>query len=151
MSASKRVILKNKVISLLKAKDCTGLTVDMSGVGECNFIFTRENRYVKTIDEFYYNVDLKNDQRVFWDCYTSHDYDNLLKSPEFQNLIERTGMEFVRCGGGYVTDYSMADDEFSFRDEIEIKLYLKAGSSQRIYELDLDRMELSEDYFEYHI
>lgn len=146
ISASRRKILKDKIISLLNAKDCTSLTVDMTGVGEYSFIFTRENEYVKTVDEFYYNVDFENNQRVFWDCYSCHDYDNLVKNLRFQNLVKRSGMEFVRCGGGYSTDYSMADDEFTFRDEIDLRVFFMAGSSERIYKLDLDRMELSEDY-----
>lgn len=146
MSSSQRKILKDKIVSLLNARDCTGVTADVLGFGECSFIFTRQNEYIKTVDEFYYNVDLQNNRRVFHDCYTRHDYGNLVKNPEFQNMVKRTGMEFVRCAGGYVTDYSMADDEFSFGDEIELRVYLKAGSSERAYELDLDRMELSEDY-----
>lgn len=58
-------------------------------------------------------------------------------------------MEFIECRGGYVTDYSMASDEFTFRDEIDVEVFFRVGSSKRPYQLDLNRMELSKDYFEY--
>lgn len=148
ISDSKRRVLKNKVKSLLNARDCVSLNVE-DGFDGCIFTFTRENEYIRTVDEFEYYPSMSNDKRVFHECYTTHNYDNLLKSPRFQDMIEKTGFEFIGCNGGYVTDYSMADDEFTFKDEIEVKVLFKVGSRERSYVLDLEKMKLSEDYFEY--
>ncbi len=64
-------------------------------------------------------------------------------------MIRKSGMKFIECAGGYVTDYSRADDVFTLKDEIRVKIYFKAGPKERMYILDLDRMELDEDYFEF--
>ena len=140
--------LKNKIMSFLNAKDCTGLTVD-GGMGEYVFIFTRENKYVCTTDEFILLTDGEPIDRLFHDCYSSHNHDNLLKDSRFNAMIKKSGMEFIRCGGGYVTDYNRVEDEFSLKDEIRVKVYFKLGSKERMYILDLDKIELDEDYFEF--
>ncbi len=57
-----RLILKNKIMSFLKAKDCKSLTVD-GGMGEYVFIFTRENEYVRTTDEFELFTEVENSSR----------------------------------------------------------------------------------------
>lgn len=142
-----RLNLKNKIISFLNAKDCTGLTVD-GGMGEYILIFTRENEYVCTTDEFVLLTEAENSQRVFHDCYSSHNHDKLLKDSRFNAMIKKSGMEFIECAGGYVTDYSRVKDDFTLKDEIRVKVYFKVGSKERMYILDLDRMELSDDYFE---
>ena len=143
-----RLVLKDKIMSFLNAKDCTGLTVD-GGLGEYIFVLTRENEYVRTTDEFELLTDVENSSRVFHECYSSHNHDNLLKDSRFNALIRKSGMEFLRCAGGYVTDYSRADDVFTVKDEIKVKVYFKVGSKERQYILDLDRMELSSEYFEF--
>lgn len=51
--------------------------------------------------------------------------------------------------GGYESEYLGREDEFVMIDEINVKASFKAGSKIRSYRLDLDRMELSKDYFEY--
>ena len=43
----------------------------------------------------------------------------------------------------------MARDEFNMLDEVDIKVSFRAGAKNRMYKLDLDTMELSENYFEY--
>lgn len=143
-----RAVLKDKIMSFLNAKDCTGLSVD-GGFGEYVFVLTRENEYVRTTDEFELLTELENTSRVFYNCYSSHNHDSLLKDSRFNAMIEKSGMEFLRCAGGYVTDYSMAKDVFTVKDEIEVKVFFRAGSKERIYKLDLDSMELSKEYLEY--
>lgn len=141
-----RLTLKNKVISFLNAKDCISLTVnDMFDA--YIFVFTRKNEYIETTHEleYYPDFDIK---RIFQDCYTSHNYDNLIRNSRFKGIIKKTGLEFLNCKGGYLCKYSMADDEFTFEDEMDIGVWFKAGSKKRLYKLDLDRMELSSDYFE---
>ena len=143
-----RMRLEAKLISFLNARDCTGLMVE-DGFDEYSFIFTRENEYVKTTDEFIYLPQLADSTRIFFESYAEHYHDGLLRNLRFQDLIERTGMEFLECTGGYVTKYSMADDEFTLIDEVEVNVSFRAGSKRRLYRLDLDSMELSEKYFEY--
>ena len=58
-------ILKDKVMSLLNAKDCTALNVLDHEFGSYSFVFTRENMYVKTTDEFEFRTELENPRRVF--------------------------------------------------------------------------------------
>lgn len=142
LSVSQRVTLKNKLVSFLNARDCTALTVE-GGYGEYIFVFTRQNRYIKTTDEFYYYPDLGELKRIFKEFYTSHDYDNLIKDPGFKRMIEKTGLEFVRCSGGYVAKYLMADDEIIMKDELDISVIFKSDSGETCYALDLDKMELT--------
>ncbi len=145
---AQKVILKNALAALLNSRDCTRLEVNEEGYGYYTFVFTRENEYIKTTDEFEYTLEF-DVRRTFIDCYTSHNYDRLISNPSFRNLIEKTEGEFIRCSGGYETDYSMASDEFSFSDEINLRVIFRVGSFERSYKLDLDRMELSDDYYEY--
>lgn len=150
LSIIQHMKLYNKLIAFLNAKDCTSLNVE-GEFGEYIFKFTRENEYVKTTDEFLYYPIFGDLKRVFKDYYTSHNHDRLIANPRFQSLIRATGLEFIKCDGGYVTEYSIAHDEITMKDEIDIGVWFKAGSKKRNYKLDLDRMELSRDYFEYRI
>jgi hypothetical protein len=143
-----RSALKQKLLSFLNSKDCTGLRAE-EGLGGCDFIITRQNRYVKTTDEFEYIPEFAEFKRIFRECYSSHSHEGLLKDSRFQEMIKKTGMEFIGCGGGYVCRYSSADDEFTLQDEIDVTVSFRVGSITRLYHLDLDRMELSERYFEY--
>lgn len=145
---AQKVILKNALVELMNSRDCTRLDVNEDGYGYYIFVFTCENEYIKTTDEFHYACEF-DVRRTFLDCYTSHNYDRLLANPRFMNLVEKTDGEFIRCSGGYETDYSMASDVFSFSDEINLRVIFKVGSTQRSYKLDLDRMELSDDYYEF--
>ena len=145
---SQYVKLKEKVMSFLDAKDCTGLAVEMD-YGEYDFIFTRENEYIKTTHRFEYFTELELD-RLFSDCYTTHNYDNLVKNPRFQELIRRTGLEFMGCSGGYKVETKYFS-EFIMPDELDLGVNFRVGSKRRHYKLDLDRMELSKEYFEYDL
>ena len=151
LSVSHWTLLKNKLTSFLNSKDCTGLTAVEQGFGQYTFVFTRENEYVRTTDEFVFDSNYEGIRRIFVDCYTYHNHDNLVNNPRFQDLIKKTGMEFIKCVGGYVTDYSMAADEFALKDEIDVRVCFKMGSKERIYRLDLNKMELSKDYSEINI
>jgi hypothetical protein len=147
---AQHINLKGKLMSFLDAMDCTGLEVG-GGYDEYSFKITRENEYIKTVDEFVYYPAFGTLKRVFNDCYTTHYHDNLLKNPRFRNLVGAKGLEFLRCAGGYESKYLMADDEFILLDEIDVGVYFRAGSKERRYTLDLDRMELSKDYMEFNI
>ena len=145
---AQKVILKNAIVSLLNSRDCTRLDVNEEGYGYYTFVFTRENEYIKTTDEFEYSCEF-DVRRTFLDCYTNHNYDGLIADSSFRNMINNAEGEFIRCSGGYETDYSMASDEFRFRDEINLSVIFKVGSAQRSYKLDLDKMGLSDDYYEF--
>lgn len=151
ISVSQWIILKNKLASFLNSKDCTGLTAVEQGFGQYSFVFTRENEYVRTTDEFVFDSNYEGIRRIFVDCYTNHNHDNLVNDSHFQDLIKKTGMEFIKCVGGYVTDYSMAADEFTLKDEIDVRVCFKVGSKERMYSLDLNKMELSKEYSEFNI
>ena len=148
ISYSQYVKLKGKVMSFLDAKDCTGLNV-ISDYGVHDFIFTRENEYIKTTNRFEYFTELELD-RLFADCYTTHNYDNLMNNPRFQDLIKSTGLEFMGCSGGYQVEIKYFS-EFIMVDEINLGVDFRVGSKRRHYKLDLDRMKLSEEYFEYDL
>lgn len=140
------MILKGKIESYLRARDCTGLLLRESH-GSYIFTFTRENEYVKTTDEFEYDLNYMNPTSVFRECYPNHDYTRIIENPEFQKLIKSVGLEFIGCRGGYKTEYTVCPDEFQLKDEIEIYVRFKLGSGKvRVYDLDLDRIKLSEDY-----
>ena len=144
----KAAILKSKVMSYLNAKDCNALEVRSMNGGYI-FAFTRQNKYIKTTDEFDYDPEYDNLRRVFWDCYTNHNHDGLLNDSEFKRLIESVGLEFVGCYGGYVSEYDHINDELKMIDEIDVRVKFKAGEKKyRSYRLDLERMKLDDDYFE---
>jgi hypothetical protein len=149
---AQKQLLKLKVNEFLASRDCNSLEVlTHDNIYEYTFIFTRENEYVRTVDEFEYNAKYENFTRVFWECYQSHYHDKLKANPEFRKMIEKTGLEFLDCRGGYVTDYTSVSDEFRMTGEIRVTVSFRAGSKKRIYDLDLDRMELSRDYREWDL
>lgn len=145
---SKRNALKEKALSFLSAKDCNSLSVHSF----CNgymFVFTRQNEYVQTRDEFYYDPKDDYDTRIFSDCQTSHYHDGLLESPQFKQLIKSTGLEFIGCRGGYVTEFIFWPEEFKMIDKIEVRVYFNVDDKRyRVYDLDLERMQLNNDYYE---
>lgn len=145
----RRMILKAKIESYLKARDCTGLLLRESH-GSYIFTFTRENEYIKTSDEFEYDPHYINPTRVFRECYPNHDHTRLIENPDFQKLIRSVGLEFIDCRGGYKTDYTVCPDEFQLKDEVEVSVRFKLGSGKvRAYDLDLDRMKLSDEYHDW--
>lgn len=138
----KREILKDKVKEFLSNRYCRNLKV-RSYYNMYVFEFTRENRYVKTIDEFYYNPDYDNPKRVFEDSITRHYHDNLLKYSGFKNLVRLTGKELVGCFGGFETELSWAGDTFIFSDEVRVWIQLRGNDSETVsYDLDLENMRL---------
>ncbi|WP_405268034.1 hypothetical protein [Methanobrevibacter sp.] len=148
VSYSQYIKLKEKVMSFLDARDCTGLTVK-EDYGEYDFIFTRENEYIRSTHRFEYFTEFELDC-LFSDCYTTHNYDNLLKNPSFQDLIKRLGFEFMGCSGGYQVKTKYFS-EFIMMDELDLGVNFKVGSKRRRYKLDLEKMKLSEEYFEYDL
>lgn len=149
ISGYQRSLLEGKINSFLKSKDCTRLLVRES-YGSYIFEFTRENEYVRTIDEFIFDPKYENPSRVFWECQPHHYHDKLIANPDFKRLISKMGLEFLHCRGGYVSEYVTLSDEFRMVDEIRISVTFRVGDNTvRIYDLDLDRFELSKEYHEF--
>ena len=149
---AQKQLLKLKVNEYLASRDCNSLEViNHDNYRDYTFVFSRENEYVRTVDEFDYDAKYVNLTRVFRECYQSHYHDKLEANPEFRKMIEKTGLEFLGCHGGYVTDYNTADDRFKMTGDISVTVSFRAGSKKRIYDLDLDRMELSRDYREWDL
>ena len=143
-----RPLLMEKVKEYAGAKDCVDFEVDESNIHYIIFRFTRQNEYVKTVIDFHYDFDYRIHKRIFRDCYVKHYHDALLANPRFKELIKKTGKEFIRCSGGYELDVILAPYDIKLLDEIDISVHFKVGSDQWIYDLDLDRMELSKDHIE---
>lgn len=143
ISSLQKDALRLKLKTFLQARDCTRLSA-REGRGEYVFYLTRENGYVRTVDEFYFDPRDDNMERVFCECITNHTHDGLVKSPEFRELIKKTGLEFIGCRGGYRTEYISIIEGFRLVDEIEIIVYFKVSPHrQRNYRLDLEKMELT--------
>ena len=151
INSAQRQILKAKLESFLKAKDCTRMEARQA-LDEYVFVFTRENGYVRTVDEFYFSPKDQNIDRVFCDSYSSHYHDGLLKSPKFQELIRKTGLEFIECRNGYKTEYQTWPSEYRMVDEIDVIVYFRVSDKrERFYHLDLENMTLKPDYHEYDV
>ncbi|WP_407375601.1 hypothetical protein [Methanobrevibacter sp.] len=142
-----RFILKIKLKSFLNSKDCIRLDVDEIDLGYYLFTFTRQNEFLKTLDEFEFSKDFTRHDKLFIDCISTHSYDGLLNDSCFKELLKRTPMKFERVGGGYECDYSFADDEFTFRNEPEVYVVFNDRGKQTAYDLDMDRMELGKKLF----
>lgn len=143
LSAIQKQALKEKLKTILSARDCVRLEA-REGRGEYIFNVTRQNEYVRTVDEFFFDPREENMTRVFCECLSHHNHDNLLKSPEFKSLIKRTGLEFIECRGGYRTVYISILEGFEMLDEIDVLVYFKLSRNrERVYHLDMERMELT--------
>lgn len=141
-------LLKLKLESYLKAKDVRKLFVRKAN-NEYAFHITRQNRYVKTVDEFYYDPKYVNLTQVFAECITNHTHDGLKSDPRFKALIKSMDYPLHRISGGYVTEYSSWPREFRLIDRIEISLHFRIGEKIRTYRLDIERMSLDENYNEF--
>ena len=148
---SQKLLLKSKLRELLAARDCTGLEARLS-IDEYVFRFTRQNEYVRTVDELYYNPRDATFSRLFCDCMQFHVHDKLLSHPKFKALLRRTPYEFLECRGGYVTQATNYPHKFYFVDEIDVIVYFRVSANkERFYHLDLEKMQLKNDYHEYEV
>lgn len=143
ISAIQKQALKEKLETILGAMDCVRLEA-REGRGEYIFAVTRQNEYIRTVDEFFFDPRDENMTRVFCECLSRHNHDALLKSPEFKSLIKRTNLEFIECRGGYRTVYISIVKGFELLDEIDVLVYFRlSGHRERVYHLDMERMELT--------
>lgn len=146
-----RQFLKSKLEGFLNARDCTGMEA-RAALDEYVFAFTRENKYVRTVDEFHFSPKDENIERVFCDSSNWHNHDGLLKSPEFQELVRKTGLEFIECRQGYMTEYMTWPSQYRMLDEIDVIVYFRVSPKrERFYHLDLENMRLKPDYHEYDV
>ena len=143
-----KFLLWDKLKEYAGAKDCVDFEVDESNIHYIIFRFTRQNEYIKTVIDFYYDHDYRIHKRILNDCRIYHYHDGLLANPRFKKLIKSTGREFIRCSGGYELDVILAPYDIRLLDDIDVSVHFRMESDQWVYRLDLDRMELSNDYIE---
>ena len=72
----------------------------------------------------------------------------------FKKLINdtenKTGFKFKECGGGYGSQLDEDRFNFIFNDEIRVFVRFDMGDGKTaVYNIDLDNMQLSEDYSVY--
>ncbi len=150
ITAIQKMALKDKLETFLSAADCVRLEA-REGRGEYIFTVTRQNQYVRTTNEFFFDPRDTNMERVFCECLSNHTHEGLLKSQKFKSLINKTGLEFVGCRGGYRTRFISILEGFEMLDEIDVVVYFRLSpNKERLYHLDLERMELKDSH-EYEI
>lgn len=140
----KELMLRKKVQSLLDNKYCTGLEV-RPYFDSYIFRFTRENEYLKRIDEMLYIEEDADDIRVFSDCESRNYYDGLLGNPKFQKTIKSVGLEFHDCIGGFGLECILFPLEFNFTDEITVSARFRLDeTTYKLYRINLNDMSLRE-------
>ena len=66
-----------------------------------------------------------------------------------KKMIEKTGLEFSLCGGGYTLYLKETYLDVEMTGDININVYFNVNNKHRQYRLDLDNMCLSSDFNEY--
>lgn len=145
--------LVSRTLHLIHTKDCRFVEIrDNRGI---EFLFIKENEYFYTryLCQFikgYYQ------SRIFDDCVVDHNYDNLLSNPSFKRLVKRTedetGFKFDGCSGGYDIEFDYSQDLFTFTDDYRLKVRFDMGDGRvAIYDIDLDTMQLSDEYIAFDV
>lgn len=139
--------LVNRSLVLMKSNDCRLVEIADSNYG-IDFTFEKEHKYFKTRYVCEY---VPSSVRIFEDFGVTHNHDKLLMDDSFKKLIKdtenKTGFTFKECDGGY--GFELDEDRFNFifNDEIRIIVRFNMGDSKTaVYDVDLNNMELSEDY-----
>ena len=142
--------LVDRSIKLMKSNDCRLIGIKDGLDWNLDFIFEKEHKYFKTTYACAYNPNYYG-PLIFEDFAVTHNYDDLLADESFKKLIRdtenRTGFTFKECAGGF--GYQLDDDRFDFifNDEINVTVCFDMGDGNvAIYDIDLDSMELSEEY-----
>ena len=142
-------VIRSKLVEFSHAKGVRGLRVE-DNYDAISFNIIRENEYITTTHEFIHFPGHLNEYRVFFDCYTTHDYTRLLANPRFKRLIDSTPYEFLHCSGGYQCSYRR--DVFTLIDELDLSAVFNISSKmQRIYHINLDTMSFEERYFDFNM
>ncbi len=142
--------LVNRSIVLMKSNDCRLVEIADSNYG-IDFTFEKEHKYFKTRYVCEY---VPGSIRVFEDFGVTHDHDKLLMNESFKKLIKdtenKTGFTFKECDGGYGSQLDDNRFDFIFNDKIYIIVRFDIGDGKiAVYDIDLDTMQLSEDYRAY--
>ncbi len=146
-----KMMLINKAVSLIKSNDCR-LEEIRQEYDYIIFTFKKEHRYFYTKYECIFSSNYFREDRVFYDCMMMHNHDNLLQNDSFKKLIrdteKRTGFTFRNCGGGYDDpNFDIVSEDFTFNRRFKVFVRFDTDDGRvAVYDLDLDRMELSEEY-----
>lgn len=147
--------LKAKLREYVAAEDFNGFYIKKDyGFDVYYFNFIQENEFVRTTHKMTYFPDEYHisPERAFYETYSEHNHDKLLANPRFKDLIKGVGLEFTGCGGGYMLYLKHTYLDVELTGEIEIDVYFKVNNKKkRQYELDLESMQLSDEYDEYDI
>lgn len=152
INKSQERLLKSRIKKFMKAPDFNGFYIRKDfGFEVFYFHFIQENEFVKTthVMTFIQDEDYFSPYKAFYESYSRHDHDKLTSNPEFQRMIESTGLEFSGCGGGYTLYLEQTYLEVEMTDDIDIHVFFNLGNKHRMYDLDLDNMCLSSQYNEY--
>lgn len=146
-----KLMLINKAISLIKSNDCR-LEEIRQEYDSILFTFKKEHRYFYTEYECIFSSGYFREDRVFYDCTMRHNHDKLLQNDSFKKMIRdtenKTGFTFRNCGGGYDdSDFDIVTGDFTFNSRFKVFVRFDTdGGRVAVYDLDLDKMELSEEY-----
>lgn len=141
--------LRDKLVEFMKAKDFDKIDI-LDHNGEYIITVTRKNRYIRTNDTFYCDIQENFPERIFRDFKKSHNYDRLQINSKFKQLIKFTGYEFLGFTGGYKSDVNFDSDRFELTDEIVLYVHFRIHNAiRRMYQLNLDNMTLSREFSDY--
>ena len=151
---SQKILLKSRISQFMKAPDFNGFYVRKDSEFEVYYFhFIQENEFVKTthVMTFLQDEDYCSPDKIFYDSSSRHDHEKLTSNPEFKKMIEKIGLEFSLCGGGYTLYLKETYLDVEMTGDININVYFNVNNKHRQYRLDLDNMCLSSDFNEYDI
>lgn len=146
--------LFTKIKEYLKTRDSKGFYVTKDLWFEVYYFnFIQENEYVKTthVMTFVQDPDYSSPDKIFYESSSRHSHEKLLADSRFQKLIERTGLEFSGCIGGYMLYLKFPGHDVKMTPIIETFACFNVNGECRQHLLDLDSMQLCEEYYGYDI
>lgn len=143
-----RIVLRS--IKLMKSNDSRLVSIERGLDLDIDFVFEKEHRYFTTRYECAFNP-LYEGPRVFEEFAIKHNYNRLLDDRSFRKIISdrenETGFTFRGCSGGYSAQLDDNHYDFIFNDKIDLTVDFDMGDGRTaVYDIDLDRMQLSEEY-----
>lgn len=144
----------SRSLKLMKSNGSRLVSIERGFDFDIDFVFEKEHRYFTTRYECAFDR-LYEGPQPFRDFAIKHDYTRLLDDGSFRKMIsdkeDETGFTFRGCSGGYGAQLDDTRYDFIFNDEINLTVDFDMGDGRTaVYGVDLDRMQLSEDYRVYY-
>ena len=138
---------------LMNSNGCRLAKIEEIDFMNINFVFEKEHEYFTTTYTCLFSQEY-HDIRIFEDFEETHDHTRLLQNETFQRAVKeterKTGFRFIEVRGGYGSRLDRNRMDFVFTDEIYIVARFDMGNGHAaVYDIDLDKMKLSEDYRKY--